>query len=566
MNGGADTPPRRPAEKGRVSTATARTATLLGAASSLASTFLAWSYGSAFPGDLTIYGYPGGAQVHVLVLAAVAIALLLIEAGPLRRVVTPGGAGGTVRVLASGVFLITAFTVIAIGVELGGMINVEWGGWVALLAASVFVVAARLLPADRPAVWSYRLPDWVEFLVIAVVLGLALAAFVQALAIPEWEIFLCYLVALGAALAAAWRLGPAAWISAVGARHRGVTVTAAFVVAAAFPFTQGSDNHWLNVMVNVGIFATTAIGLNIVVGLAGLLDLGYVAFLGVGAYVGALLSGAAASSIGWNPPFAVTVVIGAVVTAIVGVIIGTPTLRVRGDYLAIVTLGFGEIFRITVNNLDGSTGPQVTNGPNGIPGIPDLTFLGVDFGRSHTVFGMNLGYFANYFFLELVLIAFVILVFSRMNNSRLGRAWLAIREDEVAAQAAGINTFRLKLLAFALGATLAGMAGTIQAHAISSITPDSYQFLNSAFLVAAVVLGGMGTVTGAMLGSVVLLLLPEKFRFFQDNKLLIFGLTLVLMMRFRPEGMIANKRRQAEFHEEEISERLGREARAEGAR
>ncbi len=302
------------------------------------------------------------------------------------------------------------------------------------------------------------------------------------------------------------------------------------------------------------------------VGLAGLLDLGYVAFLGVGAYVGALLSGAAASSIGWNPPFAVTVVIGAVVTAIVGVIIGTPTLRVRGDYLAIVTLGFGEIFRITVNNLDGSTGPQVTNGPNGIPGIPDLVFLGVDFGQSHTIFGMNLGYFANYFFLELVLIAFVILVFSRMNNSRLGRAWLAIREDEVAAQAAGINTFRLKLLAFALGATLAGMAGTIQAHAISSITPDSYQFLNSAFLVAAVVLGGMGTVTGAMLGSVVLLLLPEKFRFFQDNKLLIFGLTLVLMMRFRPEGMIANKRRQAEFHEEEISERLGREAQAEGAR
>ncbi|MFC0863414.1 branched-chain amino acid ABC transporter permease [Sphaerimonospora cavernae] len=561
--GGATTEQRRLIDRarGRVPATTARAAALLGAVLSLASTFLAWSYGSAFPGNLTIYGYPGGAQVYVLVLALVAIVLLLLEVSPLRRVLAPGGTGGAVRVLASGVFLVTAFTVLAIGVELGGLINVEWGGWVALLAAAVFVVAGRSLPDDRPAVWSYRLPDWVEFLVIAVVLGLALAAFVEALAIPEWEIFLCFLVALGGALTAAWRLGLVSWISEVGTRHRGVTVTAAFLVAAAFPFTQGSDNHWLNVMVNVGIFATTAIGLNIVVGLAGLLDLGYVAFLGVGAYVGALLSGAAASTIGWNPPFAVTVVIGAVITAIVGVLIGTPTLRVRGDYLAIVTLGFGEIFRIAVNNLDGSTGPQVTNGPNGIPGIPDLKFLGIDFGQSHTVFGMNLGYFANYFFLELVLMAFVILVFSRMNNSRLGRAWLAIREDEVAAQAAGINTFRLKLLAFALGATLAGMAGTIQAHAISSITPDSYQFLNSAFLVAAVVLGGMGTVTGALLGSVVLLLLPEKFRFFQDNKLLIFGVTLVLVMRFRPEGVIANKRRKAEFHEEEISEEL-----AEGAR
>jgi branched-chain amino acid transport system permease protein len=165
--------------------------------------------------------------------------------------------------------------------------------------------------------------------------------------------------------------------------------------------------------------------------------------------------------------------------------------------------------------------------------------------------GIQLGRFANYYFLLLLLIAFVILVFARLNDSRLGRGWIAIREDERAAEAMGVNTFALKLLAFAVGASLAGIAGTIKAHVDTSVSPDQYIFLESAFLLAAVVLGGMGTVVGVLVGAVILKLLPEKLREVNDYRLLMFGLLLVLMMRFRPEGLIPNKRNQLQFHEDD---------------
>jgi branched-chain amino acid transport system permease protein len=245
------------------------------------------------------------------------------------------------------------------------------------------------------------------------------------------------------------------------------------------------------------------------------------------------------------------VIIGAVVSSCLGLIIGSPTLRVSGDYLAIVTLAFGEIFRLAMFNLDGNNGPDLTNGPNGIPGIPDLEIGGFNFGETHTVLGVPLGRFSNYYFLLLVLIGFIILVFSRLNNSRIGRGWVAIREDERAAEAMGVNVFGLKLLAFAGGAFLAGMAGTVKAHQDGAVSPDQYIFLESAFLLAAIVLGGMGTIAGVLIGATILKLLPEKLRFFNEYRLLLFGLTLVLMMRFRPEGLVASQRRQLEFHEED---------------
>lgn len=159
-----------------------------------------------------------------------------------------------------------------------------------------------------------------------------------------------------------------------------------------------------------------------------------------------------------------------------------------------------------------------------------------------------------------MVISFIILVFTRLNDSRIGRGWVAIREDEKAAEAMGVNVFGLKILAFAGGAFLAGLAGTIKAHADTAVSPDQYQFLESAFLLAAVVLGGMGTVGGVLLGAVILKLLPEKLRFFSENRLLLFGLLLILMMRFRPEGLIANRRRKLEFHEEdtELAEKVER--------
>ncbi|MDQ3898436.1 MAG: branched-chain amino acid ABC transporter permease, partial [Actinomycetota bacterium] len=244
-------------------------------------------------------------------------------------------------------------------------------------------------------------------------------------------------------------------------------------------------------------------------------------------------------------PFLVVVLLGGCIAAVIGVIIGTPTHRLRGDYLAIVTLGFGEIFRITANNWDG-----LTRGPNGISGIPDLALGTFDFGESHTLLGVTLPGFANYYFVELLLVAGAILAFTRLNDSRIGRAWVAIREDELAAAASGVDTIRLKLLAFAIGAFLAGAAGTVNAHVTTQVSPDSYTFLESILLVAAVVLGGMGTVPGALLGSVALFVLPEKLRAFQDKRLLLFGAALILVMRFRPEGLVPSRRRRRELHEE----------------
>ncbi|MCO5302199.1 MAG: branched-chain amino acid ABC transporter permease, partial [Phycicoccus sp.] len=330
------------------------------------------------------------------------------------------------------------------------------------------------------------------------------------------------------------------------------------VVAFLFPFTQNGSDANMSIATQVIIFAATALGLNIVVGLAGLLDLGYVAFLGAGAYVAAMLSTSAFATVSWKPPFFVVVLVGASVSAILGLIIGSPTLRVSGDYLAIVTLAFGEIFRLTMFNLDGNNGPNLTNGPNGIPAIPDLEFFGFNFGETHVIFGVPINRFGNYYFLLLLLAAFIILVFARLNNSRIGRGWVAIREDERAAEAMGVNVFGLKLLAFAGGAFLAGLAGTIKAHQDLAVSPDQYIFLESAFLLAAVVLGGMGTVAGVLVGATILKLLPEKLRFFSDYRLLMFGMLLVLMMRFRPEGLLPSSRRQLEFHgdDEELADEI----------
>ena len=201
-----------------------------------------------------------------------------------------------------------------------------------------------------------------------------------------------------------------------------------------------------------------------------------------------------------------------------------------------------------MNNLDGSDGPDLVHGSSGIPAIPNLNLFGFDFGEPHVIAGITLGRFANYFFLMLILMGLIILVFTRLNHSRIGRGWVAIREDEKAAEAMGVNVFGLKLLAFAGGAFLAGFAGAVKAHLDVSVTPDQYIFLESAFLLAAVVLGGMGTVLGVILGATLLKLVPEKLRFVNEYRMLLFGLLMVVMMRFRPEGIIPNVRRALEFH------------------
>ncbi|MET8772187.1 branched-chain amino acid ABC transporter permease [Streptomyces sp. NPDC004658] len=567
----------------------ARALALGGSALTIVSTFLAWTWTADFPGDLTVYGYPGGLQVLVLIGALLATLFALASYG-VRGLgwLAPAGADAALRFATLATFATSWYTVLAISVDLGGLVNLEPGGFLVALASLAALAGALALPFQRPepepidpddtgwekfkhgaahqwettkavfAAGSPRpvatLPSYAEILIIVAMLALGLIVFTYGIGTEYDELFIGFLITAGLGFAALNKAGLIAHASQIASRHTNITICGAFVAAALFPFTQTNDQY-ATLGVYILIFATVALGLNIVVGLAGLLDLGYVAFLGVGAYAAALVSGSPSSPFHVHFPFWAAVLVGAAASLVFGVLIGAPTLRLRGDYLAIVTLGFGEIFRITANNLDGTSGPDLTNGSNGISSIPNLDVLGFDFGAQHDMGGFTIGRFANYFFLMLIITAVVVLVFRRSGNSRIGRAWVAIREDETAALAMGINGFRVKLIAFAVGASLAGLAGTVQAHVTYTVTPEQYLFAgpippNSAFLLAAVVLGGMGTISGPLIGAALLFLIPNKLQFLGNYQLFAFGLALILLMRFRPEGLIPNRRRQLEFHEE----------------
>jgi branched-chain amino acid transport system permease protein len=522
--------------------------TVAGGALLVVSGLLSWSYDNTILGDISIRFYPAGIQIFAMLLGVVAIVFALL----CRRTTTWLNPGRGLLYLGTFTTITVLIALVAVTAQAGGLININEGGWVALVGA-LLVWAGGLTAPERDIdvrAWP-RLNSYAEIGVVVVAMAVLLWAVAYALNLDDGVTFFCFLVTLGGLAGALLAAGVGGWFGFIAQQHRQVLMLAALAVAFLFPFTQGGSDANMSIATQIIIFAATAMGLNIVVGLAGLLDLGYIAFLGTGAYVGATLSTSSFATIGWKPPFLVVVLLGACVAAIAGLIIGSPTLRVSGDYLAIVTLAFGEMFRLSMFNLDGNNGPDLTNGPNGIPAIPDLTIGSFDFGKPHTLLGIPLGRFSNYYFLLLVLIAFVIMVFVRLNNSRIGRGWVAIREDERAAEAMGVNVFGLKLLAFAGGAFLAGLAGTIKAHQDSSVTPDQYVFLESAFLLAAIVLGGMGTVAGVLVGATILKLLPEKLRGFADYRLMLFGLLLVLMMRFRPEGLVASRRRQLEFHEED---------------
>ncbi|MEV8019443.1 branched-chain amino acid ABC transporter permease [Streptomyces sp. NPDC086554] len=556
------------------------------------SAFLAWTWTAAFPGDLTVYGYPGGLQVLVLIVGALTALLGLASYGVKGvRAIAPGGADAALKYAALAAFATTWYTLIAISYQLGGLANLEAGGWVAGIATLAALLGALALPFKRPHTYPVdpedsgseqfkhrmrnamtvfkgafaaeapptprKLSSYIEILIIIAALSVGLLVFTYGIGTEYDELFIGFLVTVGFGFAALSKAGLVAQISTYTGRHRNITLAGAFAAAAAFPFTQ-SDDQYATIGVYILIFATVALGLNIVVGLAGLLDLGYVAFLGVGAYAASMVSGSPSSPFDVHLPFWGAILVGAGASLVFGVLIGAPTLRLRGDYLAIVTLGFGEIFRLVAMNSDGTSGPDITNGSNGISSIPNLKILGFDFGIEHTFGGFTIGRFANYFFLMLLITLVVVLVFRRSGDSRIGRAWVAIREDETAALAMGINGFRVKLIAFALGASLAGLAGTVQAHVTYTVTPEQYQFANtvppnSAFLLAAVVLGGMGTISGPLVGAALLYLIPSKLSFLGDYQLFAFGLALALLMRFRPEGLIPNRRRQLEFHEAELA-------------
>lgn len=338
----------------------------------------------------------------------------------------------------------------------------------------------------------------------------------------------------------------------------------AFLVAAAcllvLPlFLQNFGNAWVRIADMALLYVLLALGLNIVVGYAGLLDLGYVAFYAIGAYMFGLSASphlleafpAMASLFpqGLHTPLWMVLPLAAVLAGFFGVLLGAPTLRLRGDYLAIVTLGFGEIIRVFLNNLDNPV--NITNGPKGINQIDSLHIFGLDLGKKLLVNGFEVASVSLYYYLFLLLVVVSVIVCHRLELSRVGRAWMAIREDEIAAKAMGINTRNLKLLAFGMGATFGGVSGAMFAAFQGFISPESFSLMESVMIVAMVVLGGVGHLPGVILGAVLLSALPEVLRYVAGPlqnmtggrldasilRQLLIALAMITVMLSRPRGL-----------------------------
>ena len=334
------------------------------------------------------------------------------------------------------------------------------------------------------------------------------------------------------------------------------------IALIALPFVLAiAGTAWVRITNLAILFIFLSLGLNIVVGFAGLLDLGYIAFYAVGAYVYALL---ASPHFGLHLPFWVILPIGALVACVFGLLLGAPTLKLRGDYLAIVTLGFGEIIRVFLNNL--SQPVNITNGPKGLATIDPFRIGGFDFSTTQAILGLSFSGPIKYYYALLVALILIIVVNQRLQHSRIGRAWEAIREDEVAARAMGIDTTAIKLTAFAMGASFGGIAGGMFAAIQGFVSPESFGLTESIMVLAMVVLGGMGNIWGVIVGALLLSFVPEILRYTVQPvqqalfgrmlvepeviRMLLFGLALVMMMLYRPAGLLPSPLRKRELARE----------------
>jgi branched-chain amino acid transport system permease protein len=324
---------------------------------------------------------------------------------------------------------------------------------------------------------------------------------------------------------------------------------------------QSMGNFWVRIADMALLYVLLALGLNIVVGFAGLLDLGFVAFFAIGAYLYALLASphltdtfawiAQLFPTGLHAPVWLAIPLAALLAGFFGVLLGAPTLKLRGDYLAIVTLGFGEIIRVFMNNLDHPV--NITNGPKGLGQIDGVTVLGVPLARPLEIGSWTLSSVTLYYYLFLVLVVVSVVICHRLELSRVGRAWMAIREDEIAAKAMGINTRNMKLLAFGMGATFGGVSGAMFAAFQGFVSPESFSLMESVMIVAMVVLGGIGHLPGVILGAVLLSSLPEVLRWVSGLldlqamtggrldaailRQLLIALAMIVIMLMRPRGL-----------------------------
>ncbi|MBI2247367.1 MAG: leucine/isoleucine/valine transporter permease subunit, partial [Armatimonadetes bacterium] len=327
---------------------------------------------------------------------------------------------------------------------------------------------------------------------------------------------------------------------------RALTLGLSVLVLLLVPL--GAGPFLSQVLVLVGIFALLGLGLNVVVGFAGLLDLGYVAFFAIGAYAMGLLTSTGQYGIA-QLSFWAAIPVTMVASLIAGVMLGIPVLRIRGDYLAIVTLGFGEIIRLLV--LSDALRPWL-GGSQGVLSIPKPMIGAFEFGGPEQLY-----------YIALAGCLIVIFVATRLRDSRLGRAWMAVREDEDVAEAMGINLVNAKLLAFAIGAAFGGLSGAIFAVMLGSIFPHSFQLLISINVLALIIVGGMASIPGVVVGSLFLVGLPELFREFAEYRFLVYGAALVLMMQLRPEGLLPAAVIARELHAAETAPALAEERSAE---
>lgn len=551
---------------GRVPSALGRPLSAIGAVLLLIAAMLPWATfllnDGPFPDKATLQFFDApfelsGYRWHVLLFGVVALVVTFVPLPGKGRVLRALGWGGLVISLVGAIFITSdggglgAITAADGATAFGSIVGIIGGALLVLGAEGLGLgdIPKWQVPPFGLTGWAGRLASWglllVGFVGVLWLVSETLTAGGQSgISSPyAGPIFIAFLGFAGGLLGALHGAGLTSWVSRLSENHRAFSIVVLVACAAGLPFTDAGTQYWMNVAGTIGIYAATAIGLNIVVGLAGLLDLGYVAFMGIGAFVSANLSGAAAAKLGITLPFPIAAVIAAVIVGAIGAVVGSPTLRVRGDYLAIVTLAFGEIFTRSAQNNIG----DMTGGANAIPGVPPIEVGGLAFNEPIHLLGVDLPAGVMYYFLITVLVALVMAVFANLKNSRIGRAWIAIREDEDVARAMGIKTGKMKILAFMTGATLAGLAGAVFAHKLGSASYDAYTFLESVTLLAAVILGGMGSIPGAVLGASLLFVLPEKLREFDNYRLLFFGLALILIMRFRPQGLVPDRLRRAEF-------------------
>ncbi|MFT3822231.1 MAG: ABC transporter ATP-binding protein [Rubrivivax sp.] len=338
-----------------------------------------------------------------------------------------------------------------------------------------------------------------------------------------------------------------------------VFIVCALALIALPLVVQQFGQGWVRIMAIALLYVLLALGLNIVVGYAGLLDLGFVAFYAVGAYMFALMASphlgenfewfAELFPNGLHTPVWVVVPAAALLAGVAGVLLGTPVLKLRGDYLAIVTLGFGEIIRVFMNNLEQPV--NITNGPRGLDRIDSMRLFGFDFGKAVEIGDFRIPSVTLYYYLFLLLVVGSVVICHRLETSRIGRAWMAIREDEIAAKAMGINTRNMKLLAFGMGATFGGVSGAMFAAFQGFVSPESFSLMESVMIVAMVVLGGLGHIPGVILGALMLAALPEVLRYVAGDiqnmsggridaailRQLLIALAMIVIMLLRPRGL-----------------------------